>query len=422
MVAILGFNKDQITAAVQDMYAAVAASPVQYFHFPVGRSAASAVGYPDDWLDRLPEQTVASFAGVGYPFRAEVIRPGDTVLDVGCGAGCDALIASQLVGADGKVWALDITPDMVAKLRETLKAEGIHNVEVIEADAERIPLPDNSVDVVTSNGALNLVPDKRKAFAELFRVLKPDGRVQIADIVIARPVPLGGKSDPELWAECVVGAAIDEDYLEQFREAGFTDVEVLNEHDYFEHSPSADTKRIAGMLGARTMELRMLRPAEAHAPAYLARLARRLDPRRLSRVTDRGLWGVVAALAAVIACYGTLAVVGLLSLLGLGLALDEGLWALTIAGGAVLAMLATGVNLRRHGQGWPLALAVLGGGIIVYVMFVQYNQLAEIVGFVILLSAVGLDVYAVYRAECVPKRGERQAVSRSSEAAHQAGE
>ena len=147
MVAILGFSKDQITAAVKAMYGEVAVAPTQPFHFPVGRAGARAVGYPDVELDRVPPETLASFAGVGYPFRADVIRPGDEVLDIGAGSGTDTLIASRLVGDSGKVWALDITPAMLTKLRATLHAADIRNVEVIEGDAERIPLPDNSVDV-----------------------------------------------------------------------------------------------------------------------------------------------------------------------------------------------------------------------------------------------------------------------------------
>jgi SAM-dependent methyltransferase len=116
LVAILGYSKDQITAAVQAMYGEVSSNPDQPFHFPVGRSAALAVGYPSAELDRAPREAVASFAGAGYPFRAGVIKTGDTVLDLGAGSGTDSFIASQLVGDDGKVWALDITPAMLDTL------------------------------------------------------------------------------------------------------------------------------------------------------------------------------------------------------------------------------------------------------------------------------------------------------------------
>lgn len=399
MVAILGFSKDQVTVAVQDMYAAVAASPEGGFHFPVGRSACLALGYTEDELSRVPDAAVASFAGVGNPFGAGVIGPGDTVLDIGAGSGTDTLLARGMVGEKGKVWAFDITPAMLKKLRQTAEAEGIANVETIEGDAEHIPLPDNSVDVVTSNGALNLVPDKRRAFAEIFRVLRPEGRIQIADVVISRPVPLGGRSDPQLWAECVVGAAVDEDYLELFRQAGFTDVKVLRELDYFSNSPSEDTRRIAASLGARTMEISMQRPANPATPPLLQRLQRRLHPKRLRAIGARGLWGAVAAAAALAACYGTLALLGLLAMFGLTVSLNESVWAATIAGAALVSVVATGFNARRHSQPWPVAVAGLGAGLIVYAMFVTYDPLVEAAGFMALIGAVALDLYMLYRAE-----------------------
>lgn len=407
MVAILGFSKEQIKEAVQAMYGSVADDPHQGFHFPVGRPAARAVGYAEEELDRLPQAVLDRFLGVGHPFRAGVIGPGDTVLDIGSGSGTDTLIASRLVGETGKVWALDITPDMLSRLKATLEENGIDNVEILEADAEHIPLPDNSVDVVTSNGVLNLVPDKRKAFAEIFRVLKSEGRVQLADIVIGRPVPVGGRGDPKLWAECVVGASVDEDYLELFRETGFADVEVLSEFDYFAESPSADTRRIASGLGARSIDVVMRRPVEVKMPTVAERLASRLNPRRLkTMIGGRGLWGAVAAIASIIACYGTLAFVGLLSLIGVAFALPESAWAATIVAAAALAVVATAFNLPRHRQPWPLLASALGAGLIAYVMFWSYNPFIEMLGFAALIAGVCRDLYLIYRSECV--RTERQ--------------
>jgi len=210
MVAIFGFTREKVIAAVQEMYTAVAVAPERGFHFPVGRDACLRVGYPAELLKGLPGEALESFAGVGCPFRAGVIRAGDTVLDIGAGAGTDTLIAARLAGPTGKVFALDITPAMARKLRELMVRHGIANVEVIEGNAEDIPLPAASADVVTTNGMVNLVPDKRKAVAEMFRVLRPGGHVQLADIVIRRPVPLDCATDPKLWAECVVGASIEQ--------------------------------------------------------------------------------------------------------------------------------------------------------------------------------------------------------------------
>ncbi len=402
MVAILGFSKERITDAVQAMYGDVAARPDGPFHFPVGREACRAVGYSEELLAAVPEGVVESFAGVGCPFRGGVIRPGDEVLDVGAGSGTDTFVAGSLAGPGGRVWALDLTLPMLLRLRREAEARGVGNVVALQADAEHLPLRDASVDAVTSNGALNLVPDKRRTFGELFRVLRPEGRVQVADVVISRAVPVGGRSDPELWAQCVVGAAVDEDYLAWFREAGFADLEVIREHDYFAGSPSADTRRIAASLGARAVELTVRRPAELERPPLLRRIARRLDPRRLERVGQRGLWGAVAAGAALVSCYGVLAALALLSVLGTAVELNPRLWALTVAGAASLATVATGFNLRRHRRPWPLLLCALGAGAIVYVMFGSYHAEVEALGFAALLGAVGLDLYLLYRAELCP--------------------
>lgn len=260
MVAILGFNRDQILNAVRDMYTDVAREPERVFHFPTGRSACLFVGYPEAWLDALPQAAVESFAGVGFPFLADVIRPGDTVLDIGSGSGTDVFSAARLVGSEGTVLALDMTPAMLAKLRGNVEAVSAANVRVIEGNAEAIPLPDESVDIVTSNGVLNLVANKVRAFEEIFRVLRPGGSVQIADIVVSKPIGESSRANPKLWAECVVGAAIEEDYLKMFRAAGFRDVRVLRSFDYFSGSSSADTRRVAGSMGAKAVEIQMSRP------------------------------------------------------------------------------------------------------------------------------------------------------------------
>lgn len=261
MVAVLGFNREQILSAVREMYTNVAREPERVFHFPTGRDACLFVGYPESWLDKLPAAAVESFAGVGFPFRADVIRPGARVLDIGSGSGTDVLTAARLVGPEGLVHALDMTPAMLEKLRCNVEQSGAGNVRVLEGNAEAIPLPDASIDVVTSNGVLNLVPDKRRAFSEIFRVLRPGGSVQIADIVIARSVSETSRANPKLWAECVVGASIEDDYLDLFRQAGFENVAVMWSFDYFSGSSNADTRRIAGKLGAKAIDIAMSKPA-----------------------------------------------------------------------------------------------------------------------------------------------------------------
>jgi len=260
MVAILSNQREVIIDAVRRMYTDVAMMPGREFHFPTGRRACEFVGYPAEQLDRLPSAAVESFAGVGYPFAAAVIQSGDTVLDIGSGSGTDAFIAAGLVGPRGWVIGLDLTEAMRDKLRANAAAAGVANLEVVAGNAESIPLPDGSVDVVTSNGVLNLVPDKSRAIREIARVLRTGGRLQIADIVVRTLPSEACRAHPELWAECVVGATTMESYVAGFETAGLCDVEVLGRSDYFAGSSSAETRRVAGSFGAHSMVLRARKP------------------------------------------------------------------------------------------------------------------------------------------------------------------
>jgi SAM-dependent methyltransferase len=258
-VALWSNNKEFIFKAVDKMYTDVASHPDTVFHFPTGRAACLFVGYPASQLDDLPGEATESFAGVGYPFAADVIRPGDTVLDIGSGSGTDALIAAKMTGESGVVYGLDMTRAMREKLQRIVAAKGIAHVRVIEGNAERIPLPDASIDVVTSNGVLNLVPDKPAAFSEIARVLRPGGRLQISDIALRVPVSDQSRADPRLWAECVVGAITDDDYVSLLRAAGLS-VEMLSDLDYFAGSANASTRRAAQALGAHAVVMRGCRP------------------------------------------------------------------------------------------------------------------------------------------------------------------
>jgi SAM-dependent methyltransferase len=261
MVAILSFQREAILGAVQAMYTEVATHPEKGFHFPTGRAACVFVGYPTELLDRLPATALESFAGVGFPFAADCIRPADVVLDVGSGSGTDTLIASLLAGPSGRALGLDLTEAMLRKLERNAVAAGVSNVECVRGNAEEIPLPPHSVDVVTSNGVLNLVPDKPRAMREIFRVLRPGGRLQIADIVLRNPASDACRARPELWAECVVGATVDDVYLGMLRAAGFHPVEVLSHFDYFSGSASPETRAVASSLGAHAIVMRAARPA-----------------------------------------------------------------------------------------------------------------------------------------------------------------
>jgi SAM-dependent methyltransferase len=261
MVVITENNRDIIIDAVKGMYTELARRPDGEFHFAKGRVGCEHVGYSAEELGSIPSGSVESFAGVGYPFQAGVIRTGDDVLDVGSGSGTDALLASLLVGPTGTVQGLDMTAAMRAKLERCAAEMGAENVSTIDGNAEDIPLADASIDVVTSNGVLNLVPDKAMAIREIFRVLRPGGRVQISDIVVDIPPSDACKAQPQLWAECIVGAVGIDLYRGHLTDAGFEDIEILETVDYFDASPSEETEKVASSFGAHAVVLTATKPA-----------------------------------------------------------------------------------------------------------------------------------------------------------------
>ena len=260
MVVVSSVQRDVILDAVRAMYTALATSPEQEFHFPSGRRACEYLGYPAALLDALPPAALESFAGVGYPFAAGVIAPGNVVLDIGSGSGTDALIASRLVGPSGKVVALDVTDAMRRKLETNAAQAGVTNIEVVAGNAEDIPLPDESVSVVTTNGVINLVPDKAAAIAEMYRVLRPGGRVQMADIVVESLPSAACRAQPQLWAECIVGATSEAEYDALFQVAGFGALAVLSRHDYFAASRSPETRKVASSFGAHAFVVTTVKP------------------------------------------------------------------------------------------------------------------------------------------------------------------
>jgi arsenite methyltransferase len=409
MVAILGLDKKEIHRAVQDMYTVVAKQPDTPLHFPIGAKACRQAGYAEEQLRNTPQQVLESFAGVGCPFGAEVIKAGDIVLDVGSGSGTDVFTASRLVGEYGKVWAMDFTPAMRTKLQSSLDENDIKNVEVIAGNAEHIPLPDASIDVVTSNGVLNLVIDKRQAIAELFRVLKPGGYAQIADIVIAAPVTPDCEDDPKLWAECVVGATVDENYITMFKDAGFYNIEILRDYDYFANSPSKETLEVARQFGAHAYELRMQR--SPRAPAKAIQWAKRLDPRRaFKNLHRRGLWGTLSLFLSALACYGTLALTGLFSLMGITIAVNNGVWAGSIMVFAISSSIIIALGIKKHHSVFPIVLAGIGVVLIGYTMLVKYSALIEFCGFVFLSIAAykDFDLRRWTRVKGGKKRGRRE--------------
>ena len=198
MAVDVEIDVDLLRREIKKTYACVSEEPERDFIFPTGRVWAEDLGYPPE-LANVPDAAVESFAGVANPWEMGRLRPGERVLDLGSGAGTDALIAAQMVGQQGHVTGIDMTPEILAKAVTAAQAMGAANVEFVEAEAERLPFDDESFDVVISNGVIDLVPDKDAVFAELYRVLTPGGRMQVADVTIQQPVSAEGRRNIELW-------------------------------------------------------------------------------------------------------------------------------------------------------------------------------------------------------------------------------
>ena len=199
MVVDAGIDVGLLKSEIRKTYASVSQEPQKEFVFPTGRAWAADLGYPPELLANVPEGSAESFAGVANPFSLGPLAPGEHVLDLGCGAGTDTLVAAQMIGPEGKVTGIDMTPEMLAKARASVGEMALENVEIAQGEAESLPFPDGSFDVVISNGVIDLIPDKDAVFSELHRVLRPGGRIQIADVTIQRPVSEEGKRNIDLW-------------------------------------------------------------------------------------------------------------------------------------------------------------------------------------------------------------------------------
>jgi arsenite methyltransferase len=190
---------ESLREAIREEYAEVASDPEKGFHFHTGRPLARMLEYADEWLKDIPESSIEAFAGTGNPFSLGELRPGERVVDLGSGAGIDSLIAAKKVGPEGRVIGVDMTPAMLEKARQAAEEAGLSNLEFREGYAETLPVADGWADAVISNGVLNLVPDKAAALQEMARVLGPDGRLQIGDILVQKAVPESAKRKIDLW-------------------------------------------------------------------------------------------------------------------------------------------------------------------------------------------------------------------------------
>lgn len=196
---VAGLDREVLREAIRDEYTLVATEPQRGFHFHTGRPLARLLGYADAWLDGVPEASIASFAGTGNPFSVRPLRRGERVVDVGCGAGIDSLIAARMVESPGRVVGIDMTPAMLETARRSAEQSGRANVEFRDGFAEALPVPDGWADVVISNGVMNLFPDKLAGLQEMARVLRPGGSLQIGDILVETPVGEGAKRNIDLW-------------------------------------------------------------------------------------------------------------------------------------------------------------------------------------------------------------------------------
>jgi SAM-dependent methyltransferase len=199
MAVEVDIDVEVLKCEIKKTYARVSQEPDEDFIFPTGRAWILDLGYPLELVARLPEGAAESFAGVANPFALGKLEQGEVVLDVGSGAGTDSLMAAQMVGPEGRVTGVDMTQEMLAKARAAAAEMKATNVEFVEGEVETLPFEAETFDVVISNGVIDLVPDKDAVFSEIHRVLRPGGRIQIADVTIQNPVSEEGRRKIDLW-------------------------------------------------------------------------------------------------------------------------------------------------------------------------------------------------------------------------------
>jgi ubiquinone/menaquinone biosynthesis C-methylase UbiE len=222
---------DELESRVKAMYRQVAEEADAELHFETGRGLAERLGYPTELLDRIPAEALESFAGVGYHFDLASIAEGERVLDLGSGSGTDVFVAAQQVSEAGAVVGVDFTPEQVRKATRLRDSAGVANVEFVEAPIHDLPFEDESFDVVISNGVINLSPIKARVFSEAARVLRPGGRLALADIVSGRPLKERTRRNTELWAACIAGAIPRRNYADAIEQTGLS-VGEIRENDY----------------------------------------------------------------------------------------------------------------------------------------------------------------------------------------------
>ena len=253
MTTITAFDPKELESKVKAIYRNVAENPRGDFHFEMGRAMAERLGYSPDDLDRIPAESIDSFAGVGHYFHMADLQPGDMVVDLGSGSGMDTFIAALKVDSRGKVTGVDMTDEQRGKAQRLRDRDGFLNVTYLKGYIEDVPLPDGCADAVISNGVINLATDKSKVFREAARLLRKGGRFAIADIVTEVRLPDNIVCNATLWAACIGGAAQRDNYRQMIEAAG---LQVLR----LEHNPqyrfiSDNAKGASKTFGVKSISL-----------------------------------------------------------------------------------------------------------------------------------------------------------------------
>lgn len=233
------FNKQELILKIKDMYKQVAKNPQGKFHFETGRALAERLGYPSQELDKIPQESIESFAGVGYYFDLAAIKEGESVLDLGSGSGMDSFIAALKVGKKGKIVGIDMTEEQLKKSNKLKERLGLMNIEFVEGYIELLSFPDESFDVVISNGVINLSADKDKVFKEITRVLKKGGRMAISDILTEKQLTDNITCNTTIWASCIGGATQQDTYKSMIQKAGMRFIKSKEHREYQFLSKSA---------------------------------------------------------------------------------------------------------------------------------------------------------------------------------------
>lgn len=258
MATITAFDPKELESKVKAMYRSVAEHPEGEFHFEMGRALAERLGYSPSDLDRIPAEAIQSFAGVGYFFHLAALKQGETVLDLGSGSGMDTFIAALKVGPNGKVIGVDMTDEQRAKAERLRDRDGFRTVKYLKGYIEKVPLPDASVDVVISNGVINLATDKAEVFRETARLLKSGGRLAISDIVTEVQLPENIVCNSTLWAACIGGAAQQNDYRGKIEGAGLR-IAVVEDNPAYQFI-SANAQGASRKFGVKSVSLLAVKP------------------------------------------------------------------------------------------------------------------------------------------------------------------